>query len=285
MLDAARVKVRFCCPGCGAGLRASSADAGTVLACHLCGEQVRIPRRPHPVECPAEDAPLIPPLAARSARTGCRLLVLGLVVLAAECAVLLTILAVLAVSDPDRTVLIPAGAAYFLLVAVRAGLKWFGYRRCEAAADAVEAAGFAAMVTPWLLGAHPTEPGPAGAVAAVGQVAWLLGMIGEFTVLLTWHRLLDELGGPHAARRVTVYTVTFAFAVLTVAAGLCLATMLTAARGHTWPPGQPHRYSEQPPEVWYGLCAVIALATAFAVVLGWQYYRILTATRYGLNRT
>ena len=68
MLDAAKAPVRFCCPGCGAGLRASRADAGTAVSCHVCGEAVRVPRRPHPRECDLDDASLVPPAAALDAR-------------------------------------------------------------------------------------------------------------------------------------------------------------------------------------------------------------------------
>ena len=184
-----------------------------------------------------------------TARSGLRLLTLGLVTLVAEYAVLVAALVVLGgLSGPDPAILVAAGAIDLALVALRTGLKWFGYRRCEPAADefqsagwltaaryaaVVRAAGYAGMVVPLLLGVHPNESGSAGAVAAVGQVAWMLGTVAEFTVLLAWFRLLGELGGPNAARRVTVYAVTFAFAVLTVAAGVCLATLLTAAaRGH-----------------------------------------------------
>jgi hypothetical protein len=227
------------------------------------------------------------------------LLTLGLVVLVAEYSVLVAALIAWALSA-HPAILITAGVIDLALVTLRTGLKWLGYRRCEPAADVAQAAGwltaarYAAVVrtagyagwfTPLLLGARPNESAAAGAAAAVGQVAWLLGTVGEFAVLLAWFRLLDELGGPNAARRVTVYTVTFAFAVLTVAAGVCLATLLTAAaRGRARLPDPPHGLDDLPPEGWYGLGGVVALVTAFAVVLGWQYYRILTATRSGLTR-
>ena len=35
----------------------------------------------------------------------------------------------------------------------------------------------------------------------------------------------------------------------------------------------------------YALGGVVALLTAFAMVLGWQYFRILTAIRSGLSRS
>ncbi|HET6572789.1 MAG TPA: hypothetical protein VFG68_04240, partial [Fimbriiglobus sp.] len=186
-----------------------------------------------------------------------------------------------------------------VLVTVRAGLKWVGYRRCEPAADAVQsagyvtaaryaavvrAAGYAGMVAPWLVGAIPTESAPAGAVAAVGQVAWMLGTVAEFLVLLAWFRLLNELDGPAVARRVSVYTATYAFAVLTVAAGVCVATLLTAA-ARDRPPEPPGGLGDLPPEGWYALGGVAALVALFAVILGWQYFRILTAIRSGLTRS
>lgn len=185
MLDAARACVRFCCPECGSGLRAPRADAGTALECHICGEQVRVPRRPHPVECVPDDAPLVPPSAAASARSGCRLLTLGLVTLAAEYAVLVAALVAWTLSGPDPAILVAAGVIDLVLVALRTGLKWFGYRRCEPAAEefqsagwltaaryaaVVRAAGYAGMVAPWLLGVRPNESGVADAVAEVGRV-------------------------------------------------------------------------------------------------------------------
>jgi hypothetical protein len=226
-------------------------------------------------------------------------LIIALGVLVLEAAFLVTALAALVVSGQDQFV--AAGLVVLVLLAIRTGLKWFGYLKCELAADAVQAAawmtmaryatlvravGFAGMLTPWLIGVPPNESGSASAVAAVGQVAWMLGTVAEFAVLLTWHRLLNELGGPAIARRVTVYTATFAFAILTVAAGVCLATLLTAAaRGRAGPPATPQGVSDVPPEGWYALTGVVALMTAFAVVLVWQYYRILSTTRSELSRT
>ncbi len=311
MLDAARACVRFCCPGCGAGMAAPRAEAGTVIECHLCGEQVRVPRRPHPVECVADDAPPVPPHAAAAARSGTRLLALSLAVAVAEYAALFAALAAWAAlrgagqaDDELRAVLVAAWGIDLLLVAARAGLKWVGYRRCEPAAEAVQAggwvaaaryaalaraAGYAGMVLPWLLADGPEPSVPLLAVAVAGRVLWLLGAIVEFAVLVAWSRLLTEVGGPDAARRVAAYAVTFAVALLTVAFAVCLAELVTAtANGSAAPPPPSHggpprvRLEALPVEGRVAFAAAAALAAAFGVVLLWQYLRILAAVRAGL---
>jgi hypothetical protein len=308
MLDAARATVRFCCPECGAGLRAPSSDAGATVGCHRCGEYVRVPRRPHPVESVPDDTPPIPAPAAAAARSGLRLLTLGLVVVLAESVVLTTALGLVLVGGGDlRSVLVAVWAIDLALVSARSVLKWVGYRRCEPAAAAVEAAGwvaaaryavparaigYAAMCGPWLIGPNPAESGTALAIAAIGRVAWMIGTVAEFAVLFAWFRLLGEVCGPDAARRVGRYAATTALAVLTVAGGVFLAGLLTAvARGPDAPPprppaGAPLRFNVEtiPPEGWYALAGVTVLAAAFGGVLLWQYYRILTATRSGLTR-
>jgi hypothetical protein len=297
-------------------MTAPRADAGTAIECHLCGEQVRVPRRPHPVESIADDDPPVPLTAAAAARTGTQLLVLSLAVAVAEYAALAVAVAgwaSLQARGPEadagelRAVLVAAWAIDLVLLAVRVGLKWVGYRRCEPAAEAVQAngwvaaarfaalgraIGYAGMVTPWLLAPGPDPGVPLLAVAVAGRVVWLLGAVAEFAVLVAWSRLLTVVGGTDAARRVAVYAVTFAVAMLTVAFGVCLAGLVTAAAGG--PPGQvprpPHggpprlNLDALPAEGRIAFAAVAAVTAAFGVVLVWQYLRVLTAVRAGLTR-
>src|SRR5438132_10710626 len=182
MLGAAAVSVGFCCPECGAGLRAPRADAGTAVGCPRCGEHVRVPRRPHPVES-AMDGALIAAPAARKARIGAGLLLLSLVIFLVEFAVNTAAVGYwMATSGPAvyftrdtgelRDLLLAVWLADLALFLGRNATRWVGYRLCEPAAGAVRAdrwvrgARHAALirgityplvVIPWLLGLPPLD--------------------------------------------------------------------------------------------------------------------------------
>jgi hypothetical protein len=319
MLDAARAAVRFCCPNCGAGLRASPAEAGTAVSCHLCGEAVRVPHKPHPRECDLADLPLLPTSAASSARAGVRLLHLAVAVAVAEYLVRAAVLGYWAVElGPAKVLGREAGAlrgllfaAWLLdlaLVTVRVWLQWHGYRRCEPAAAAVRAGGwvtatrvglvcrvvgYVAWSLPFGLGWAQTEgPFLVNAVSELGRIVWLAGLVLEFSILFVWARLLTELGGREAARRVTRHAATAVGAVAAFAIGTMLAgivTVLALRQGESDSP--THRiagatrlnYDLLPDEAWTALAALIVLAAVCSAVLCLQYTRILWALRAGLT--
>jgi len=316
-LDAARAAVRFCCPNCGAGLRASSAEAGTAVSCHLCGEAVRAPHKPHPRECDLVDVPLLPTSAMSAARVGVRLLQVGVAVAIVEYLARAAVVGYWAfelgpakvlsreVSDM-RALLFGAWLLDLALVTIRVWLQWHGYRRCEPAAAAVRATGwvtatrvglvcrvtgYVAWSLPLGLGWSQTEgPFVVNAVSELGRVVWLAGLVLEFSILFVWARLLTELGGREAARRVSRHAATAVIAVMVFAIGTMLAGIVTvlALRQTDLPPPRPlgvtrMNYELLPPEGWSALAGLIALAGVCAVVLCLQYARILFALRAGLT--
>lgn len=316
MLGAARAAVRFHCSGCGAGLRAARADAGTAVDCFVCGEPVRVPRRPHPLEGDAEDTPLVPPAAAAEAAAGVRVLLWSLALTVAGYAVVGAAVALWAASSGPaavfarefgalRPVILAALFVDLLTVLTAAALRWVGYRRCDPAAVAVRAGvwlgaarsgvliravGYVLAVLPWLGGRSLVDtPVVVAALAEAGLLTATVGAGLEFGVLALWSRLLTESGGRAAARRVAGYAVTVGVAVVATANAVCLAGMMTvmtlrrtAPPPH--PPGPPRRLdlAAVPDEGWYAVLAVLAVTTGFGAVLCVRYYRILTAVRAGL---
>ena len=317
MLGAARAAARFHCPGCGAGLRAPRSAAGTAVECFVCGEPVRVPRRPHPLEGDADDAPLVPPAAAAAVAAGIGLLrrSLGLTV-AGYVAVGGAVSLWVAVAGPAAVfarepgglwpVLSAVAAADLLAALAAASLRWIGYRRCEPAAVAVQAGrwvalaragvavraiGYALAAVPWVGGLPVNDtPDVVAALAQAGLLAAVVGAALEFGVLPLWSRLLAEGGGADAARRVTGYAVTAGVAVVATANAVCLAGMMTvlALRRDGPPPpplpSPPRRlnFAAVPDDGWYAVLAVAAVAAGFGAVLCVRYARILAAVRAGL---
>lgn len=320
MLEAARAVVRFCCPGCGAGLRATSNEAGSVLPCHLCGEQVRIPRRPHPVESIGDGITVIPPLAAQSAINGIRLLNLSLSLFAVSLVLTGVVFACWYwIEGPTRLLQRDSGSLQPLLqlawgvelalVCGAAVLRWIGYTRSEEAALAVRASGcvstarvgliirtcgYTLMMLPWLNG-YPVGSVPLvmRALADVGSLGWVVGTTLEFGVLVAWYRILIELQGYNSARMVARYAGTTAAAVIAAASGICMTGMvmvLTLRRNGSLPPGvSPHdpparlNLDVVPTEGWYAAAATAIVIGLFGLTMLWQYSRILRTTQSALS--
>jgi hypothetical protein len=311
MIGTSRPAIRFCCPECGADMRAPRADAGSAIDCDRCGESVRVPRFPHPKESES-DTPLVSPAAAATAGSGLRLLTAGLGVWAAWFALTVAVgVAWAGVLGPDavyrrdqgdlRPWLLAAGVLEVLLVWVGAGLRWVGYGRCRDAATAVRAAGWvtAARVGllvgatgqtfaawPMLLGL-PADRTP-GNVRAIGQVAEAVRAVGfvlECGVVFVWVRLLTEAGGRGAARPVNRFMVSAAVAFAATFCALCAAgsVVVIAARTRGRFPADLFATGDAPPEAWSAIAAVLGVVAGAAGVLGWQYFRILAATRSVLD--
>jgi hypothetical protein len=314
MLEAARASVSFYCPGCGAGLRAPRADAGTVLDCERCGEHVRVPRRPHPLECEADDLQVIPTPAASAARSGTRLLLLSILVLLAEYIVLGAAGAYWVAeagpaavatreTGPLRPVLAMALVLDLALVAARSVLRWIGYRRCEPAAAAVRTGGwviaaraavglrgvgYGVACLPWILG-QPAggPPNLLTAAAETGLLVWLTGAALEFAILVAWHRLLAELGGREAAHRVTRFAIAVGIAAIAFSCGLLLlrailgTALVRAGAPQTTPDGQLN-LARLPDDVWPVVGWFLAVAVAVGIGLSWQYARVILVLRSSL---
>lgn len=311
MIGTSRPAIRFCCPECGADMRAPRADAGSAIDCDRCGEAVRVPRYPHPKESES-DAPLVSPAAAADARSGLRLLAASLGVWAGWFALTVAVGATWCVAlGPDavlrrdqgwlRPGLLAAGLLDVLLVWVGAGLRWVGYGRCRDAAAAVRASGWvtAARVGllvgatgqtfaawPMLLGLPANQtPGNVRAIGQVAEAVRLAGFVLECGVLFVWVRLLTEAGGRTADRPVNRFLVTAAVAFAGTFCALCAAgsVVVIAARTQGRFPADLFAAGDAPAEAWSAIAAVLGVVAGFAGVLGWQYFRILAATRSVLD--
>jgi hypothetical protein len=309
MLDAARVSVRFYCPACGAGLRAPCSDGGSVIGCHICGEAVRVPHGPHPLESDVEDTPAISPAATVAARRGVGVLLGSLGLGAIEYALLVAVVGYWLLDTGPMRLLArhPSLGAILLTVWIldlaRAAARWMGYLWCEPAAEAmqsrswaaaarvgtvVRSVGCTAIVLPWLLN-HPGEPLPIllRALGDIGKFTWLTGVVLECGSLVVWYRVLAETEGRGPAGLVGRYAATAGLGLLTLSSGVCLVGMVAVMtlRRNGLPPRGPVAgldLDTLPPEGWHAILALFTVAVLLAAVLGWQYFRILSAVRAGL---
>lgn len=317
MLDALPVTVRFCCPTCGTGFRASRATGGTVLSCHGCGEQIRVPRQQHPIECSGEESPFLTSTVAAEARSGIRLLMIGLSLVVVQLAGILTAYAIWIWSvgpakmierDPGNLgrVLLAVWVFDLVLVTAQTAVKWLGYQRCEAMAKAIDssgwitasryavlmrAIGYSIACVPWVLALPPAETTPlVKALVQIGHLTWIVGIVFEFGILFVWFRVLSELGGPNLTRSVTRFLFATAASLVIGAVAVSLTAislvMLLRRNGQaTSVPGVPDRnfnYDAIPNDGWYTIATLGLMLLALALFMLCQYARILATTRNGL---
>lgn len=288
----------FCCPACGAALRVNP-DTAVLVSCPGCGEPIRVPRRPHPVEATA-DAPLFASAAATSAVVGFRRLTASAYLFAAAVALALTAVGVrVAVAGPPAAapwwgpaVVVTLAVGWGGLGLTGCGLRYRGYTLVRPAAAAVDTAPWAkaaaagtglsavgvVAVAAWLVG-RSVGPVPTELVAVVliGLVCGLVGLAVEFAFLTVVHRLLWEAAGWQAASHTGRYTLSFVFTAVAAMGSVSLGGMVAviAFGGREREPGP----LAVPPEVKWVAVAVLAALAGCAVWVVIQYVRLLTATR------
>ena len=317
MLDALPVTVRFCCPTCGTGFRASRATGGTVLSCHGCGEQIRVPRQQHPIECSGEESPFLTPTVAAEARSGIRLLMIGVSLVVVQLASILTAYAIWIWSvgpaqmierDPGNLgrVLLAVWLFDLVLVTAQTVVKWLGYQRCETMAAAIDssgwvtasryavlmrAIGYSIACVPWVLALPSADTTPLlKALVQIGHLTWIVGIVFEFGILFVWFRVLSELGGPNLTRSVTRFLFATAASLVIGAVAVSLTAislvMLLRRNGQaTSVPGSPDphfNYDAIPNDGWYTIATLGVMLVSLALFMLCQYARILATTRNGL---
>ena len=308
MLEALPATVKFCCPNCGAALRGSRADGGSVQNCNRCGEAIRVPGRQHPSECDVVDGPAVPPQALANAREGLRLLSIGHNLVLAQGTLIVVAYALWATLEgvskvvdrdpgPWQTLFLAVWATDLILLALQSGSKWLGYQKCEAAAFAVGSAGWLTLAryavllrglgylmasAPWLMATTPdAESGVVKAFAQVGHLTWMAGLLFEYGVLVVWYRLLSELGDAASAAPVGRFVAWAAGLVLTASACVSLTamTLILLLRRHapaaTPPQGVRLNFAAVPDEGWAMVAGLFGLLTAFALVLAIRYFGVL----------
>ena len=306
-------QANFCCPECGAGLRLPRRDAGMVIGCHCCGEAIRIPRQPHPVECDVTSDSLISVETARSAEAGLRRLSLSLMLnLSGWLCAAAVALAWVIVEGPAavyhrnsgemRSWLIAAALTNITLAFVTAALRLRGYRQTRPAAEllrggqwlgtamigvGVSTIGLLLAVTPPLFGFDvDATPSLLLALVELGRLAVVTGLVLEMAVMFVWSRLLTELLDRDEARRVVRYGYTLLIGGLATTMTLCLSGMIvimavrrsTPETRHPAPAPKPD-FTLVPDSVWSITLMVFAVAFVTVLLLCGQYLRMLQVLR------
>lgn len=315
MLEAMPAAVRFCCPSCGAAMRGTRAEGGSVQSCRRCGESIRVPGRQHPFECDLPDLPSVSAQALARGREGLRLLTIGHRLVVAQGAIVVAGYAVWAAlagvssvlerdPGPWRTLFLAVWTLDLVLLSAQSGVKWLGYQKCEAAAHAVQSVGWVTLArfavllrgvgylmacAPWLMAATPdATSGLVKAFAQLGHVTWMAGLLFEFGVLVVWHRLLTELGDVASAAPVARFVAWSAGLVLTASAcvSLMAMTLIILLRRHAPGAAPPHgvrlNFAALPPEGWTVVVGLFTLLAVFALVLAVRYGGVLGRLRSAL---
>ncbi len=316
MLDALSVLVRFCCPNCGAGMKGSRADGGSVQTCRRCGESIRVPGRQHPFECDVPDSPAVPPQALAGGREGLRLLSLGHSLVVVQGTLIVAAYVLWAALEglpqvldrdpgPWRTLFLAVWATDLILLAVQSGVKWLGYQKCEAAAFAVESVGWVTLArfsvllrglgylmacAPWLMASTPDATSPlVKAFVQIGHVTWMAGLLGEFGILVVWYRLLTELGDAGSSAPVARFVAWTAGLVLTASACVSLTAMTLiillrrVAPAETPAQGVRLNFAAVPVEGWVMVAGLSVLLTTFGLVVAAQYWGVLKRVERSLQ--
>jgi len=269
------------------------------MDCPQCGEGVRVPRGPHPVEA-GEFVSAATQAAAARARSGARLLAVSVGLFAFGAAGLLTALTLrlaIAGGRPDvpgwaKSVFL-AGVLGWVACGVLGGLlRAVGYARFTSAllpfgldawartatAGAVLTAVGLACVVPRAFG---LTGAPVSAVLLVGVTCGLLGSVLEVAFLPALQRLLADVAGWRAAARVNAYAVSLVFALV---AGMAVlgGGMVVAVLAYAGNPQPPDAARTPPPEVRAVVTLTLSLLIALISLVCVRYFRLLAHARRAL---
>ena len=311
------VHASFCCPECGAGLRFSSQQAGTVIGCHCCGEAIRIPRQLHPIECDLPSDPLLSSEIAHDTEYGLRWLGLSLLInfncwLCASGVVLAWIIVggPAALFNRDygtmRLLLISTALTITSLMLVTGLLRLRGYCKVWTMAQRLRGSnwlitamvgvvvtmlGLLMAVVPYLLVDQIGEtPSLLMAVVEFGRLAVLTGIVAELAIMFVWSKLLTELLDRDAARSIIRYSYTLAVGSLATMMTLSLSGMIVIMAVRRGTPDTPHPetptqpdFSLVPDSVWCLTLIVLAIAFTTIIMLCGQYLKLLQTMRRALQ--
>ena len=296
----------FCCPVCGSNLRVPRSAAVATVACPGCLEPIHVPRHTHPAES-LHDTPAVPAIEAARARAGLARLTLSLWLFMACSGLALIVLSLRVALGPQPPefvpVWVPVTLSILTLVCWGVGLLacWFrvrGYLQVRGAATAVgvdlwvKLPAVGAVFTgigetsaiPWLVGRTVFElPPEIAALAFIGLLCGLIGLVLEFAFVSAIHRLLWETAGWQAANKTGTYAVTFLFSSLAAMASVIvggIAVMALVGGAPALPPVEAA--NPLPVEVRVVTAIVLSILTAITALVAYRYGRLLRATRRAL---
>jgi hypothetical protein len=314
MANTTTVELLFCCPACGAEMRACRRDSGSVLDCQICGEHIRVPHHPHPVESPESLATFAPARIFENAERGLKALQFSLFLLVAEYLVLAIVYAIWlqasgapAVLRRDSSafgnLLIIGWAIELVIMLARTGVRWWGYSLCEGLAQQLgmqgwvaisrystllRAAGYTLLALPWLMHAVWPLEGLLAAAAKIGQFAWIVGVGLEFAVLVPWYHILNQFEGNTTAKEVIRYALKCIVGLFVSAVGVVVMAILFVITIRSQPGNQnlprgPLNLAELPDSLWTASGTMLLVVGLYWLYLSVLHYRILSTIRESIR--
>ncbi len=301
----------FCCPVCGSNLRVPRSAAVATVACPGCQEPIHVPRHTHPAES-LHDTPAVPAIEAARARAGLARLTLSLWLFMACTALAIIVLSLRAAVGPRPPEFVLVWIPLSVLTTVCWGIGllacWFrvrGYLQVRGAAAAVGVETWVRLpavgavftgvgetsaitsVIPWLVGRTVFDlPPEIAALAFLGILCGLIGLVLEFAFVTALHRLLWETAGWQAANKTGTYAVTFLFSsvaamAVVIAGGAAVMALLGFAPAP--PPAEADFVANPLPlEVRVVRAIVLSALTAITALVAYRYGRLLRSTRRAL---
>ncbi len=301
----------FCCPECGSNLRVARSAAVATVACPGCREPIHVPRHTHPAES-LHDTPAVPAIEAARARAGLARLTLSIWLFMACSILALMILSLRAAVGPEPPefvlVWIPLSVLTTFCWSIGILACWFrvrGYLQVRGAGAAVgvdlwvrlpavgavftgigETSAITSVI-PWLVGRTVFDlPPEIAALAFIGILCGLIGLVLEFAFITAIHRLLWETAGWQAANKTGTYAVTFLFsavAAMAVVIGGGAAVMVLVGAVPGAPPADADPAGHPMPlEVRIVRAFVLSVLTAITGLVAYRYGRLLRSTRRAL---
>ncbi len=289
----------FCCPECGATLRAARSAYVAVILCTQCREPIRVPVAPHVAEA-AIDVPTIRPIDASQGQVGLTRLNLSLWFFAFSTFIILLILSLRFSLDLRPNIDVPewyppaiTALIVFWLLVSWAGciLRIWGYSACVRIATSVGVEGWIrlsswgasllavgqfSVVLLYLTRTFPMMPIETMPIIMAGLLCGALGVAMEFGILSALHRILWETAGWQAANLTGRFAITLIGSSIATLSIVCIGLM-----------GLSSLHKQDPaaltqPQTRIVLAGMVGALVGFVLLVSMKYRRLLLVTSQAL---
>jgi len=293
------VALVFCCPECGATLRATRSAYVAVIMCTQCREPIRVPASPHNAEA-AIDVPTIRPDDASRGQAGLTRLNFSLWIFALSTFIVLLILSLFLSLDLRPNIKAPEWyqITVHTLIVLWLLVSWtgcimriWGYCACLRIATSVGVEGWIRLST-WgasliavgqfsvvllyltrTIQMMPTEVMP---LIMAGLLSGAMGIAMEFGILSVLHRILWETAGWQAANLTGRFAITLIGSTITTLSIVCIGLI-----------GLSSLHKQDPaaltlPQTRIAMAGMVGALIGFVFLVSMKYRRLLMTTHQAL---